>query len=459
MAVIISTNPARNYEKLGQVKVTSDSEITKKVKDARIAAYAWKRLGIDKRVLLMRHVADIFKAHADQIAQLITQEVGTPITECREEVLWNWEYIEWFLDNANTYLSDEVIHAGNNVRYKIRYEPLGTAAVITPWNLPFDMFIWGIFPNLIAGNTVIYKASAECALTGKLIDEIMSTTGLPKGVFSAIHGTGKQGEKLANEQGVDFIWFTGSTYVGKKLYEKAGRKFIKTIVELGGSNPAIIFKDADLDLATDAIVGSRFAFCAQTCDAVKRVIVHKDVYEKVLLLLEKKIRQLRIGDPGDPATQIGSLVSKKQYNTLIFQVKDALDKGAHIITGGKQPDNLKGAYYLPTLLTNINRNMKVWNEEVFGPVLPIATFYTEEEAINMANDTEYGLGSMVFTKNKSRQERIVGEIKAGSVNFNGISHFKPFNPFGGYKASGMGREHGAAGFRELVQIKLISEAV
>lgn len=455
MKTIISTNPAKNYQVIGEVTVTTNKEIVQKVNDANSAKDDWKSLGVKKRIENVRKAYLAYKNNQVKIAELITREVGTPITECKDEVAWNWSYMDWFLENVESAIKDEITFEDNKSLHKIIYEPQGAVAVITPWNLPFDLFIWGVIPNLLVGNTVVYKAAEECVLTGKLLEEISLKVGFPKGVLSFVHGDGEEG-KFLTEQNIDLIWFTGSTEVGKSIYELAGKKFIRALLEMGGSNPVIIFEDADIDSLVGNVVAKRFMFCGQTCDADKRLIIHEDKYDEFLEKVKSKIDSFVIGDPEDPKTTMGPLVSKKQLDSLILQVEDALKKGAKVVCGGKQPEKLRGAFYLPTVLTNIKRNMKVWKEEVFGPVLPIMTYRSEKEAIDLANDTSYGLGSQVFTKDRQRIKRIEGLIKAGNIDFNGVGHFKPFNPFGGYKNSGMGREHGIVGFRELCQIKTVS---
>jgi len=453
---IISTNPGRNYEIVGEVEITTNSVIRKKVQDANDAKEDWRRLGVVKRAAILRKAYQAFKQRAEDIAEIITKEIGAPITECREEVAWDWGYFEWFLDHAQQYLAPEIIHEDKNEIFRQIYEPLGTAVAITPWNLPFDLFLWGVIPNLLVGNTVIYKASSQCALSGKLFEEIMDSIGLPKGVFSAIHGTSIQGEYLAH-QAVDLIWFTGSSEVGKLLYELAGRKFIKAVMEMGGSNPAIVFADADLDLVTEKIMFKRYAYNGQTCDAVKRLIVHKEVFTQVVDRLKARVAKIVIGDPQDPKTQMGPLTSKKQLEKLIKQVNTSVKMGTKVIIGVRQPEYLKGAYYLPTILTGITGKMPVWKEEVFGPVLPIVQFESEEEAVRLANDTPYGLSAQVYTKDMKLAQKMASELKAGSVDINGINHFRPFVPFGGFKESGMGKEHGKLGFHDLCRIKVISQ--
>ncbi len=414
-----------------------------------------ERNGDKKRIELLKSIFNEFTVRADEISILTTKETGRAITESKAIINGHLNKIKWFLDNAESALCDEITHEDKESIHKIIYEPIGTAVVITPWNHPFGMFVWGVIPNLLAGNTVVFKISEECPLVGKLIEDIMLSHHLPEGVFSEVYGGGEIGWKLAQEN-IDLIWFTGSTKVGQQLFKLAGEKFIKAILELGGSNPCIVFDDVDTEKIVDKIYSKRFKLCGQTCDALKRLIVHESIANKLIDDLKKKIESIKVGDSENPETDMGSLVAKRQLNLLESQIKDALDKGAKVVTGGTSPEGVSGAFYLPTLLTNINKDMKVWNEEVFGPVLPVITFKTEEEAISLANDTIYGLGSIVFTKDLERAQKIASKINSGTVEINNAIHWLSCNPFGGYKKSGMGREHGDIGFKELCQIKVIS---
>jgi len=455
MAKLISTNPAKNHEVVGEVEISTEKEIQDKVALANKAKTVWKELGIKKRIELLKPICEEFKQKSNEIAELISKEMGKPIKECLDEASDYVEEFEWFMENAESALKDEITHEDNNSIHKIVYEPFGTTAVITPWNFPFGMAIWGIIPNLIVGNTVVFKISEECPLMGKLIEEVMNNHNLPKGVFSEVYGAGKVGEKLSKSD-IDFIWFTGSTKVGQLLYKTAAEKFIKVILEMGGSNPCIVFEDAEISSAVETIYDGRFYNCGQVCDAIKRLIVHESIFDKVVSELKIFIETKQVGNPLNKNTDIGSLVAKRQLKLLQEQLKDALNKGAKIIIGGKSPENLKGAYFEPTILTNITKDMRVYTEEVFGPVLPVIKFKTEEEAVELANDTIYGLGSRVISKDIERAKRVASKIDAGTVEINQGSRWLPCNPFGGYKKSGMGREHGVIGFRELCQLKVIS---
>ncbi len=456
MAKLISTNPAKDYETVGEVEISSDKDIAEKVKDAQEAKLIWKESGVKKRIELLRGIQKEFLNRKREIIDIIIKEIGKTRKDANAEFNRYCNEFMWFLDNGEELLKEEVTYEDDKTIHKVHYEPFGVCAAIAPWNYPFGMFVWGAIPNLISGNTVVFKHSEECPLTGKLIEEIMLCKNLPKGVFNEIYGAGDTGSRLL-KQNIDLIWFTGSSKTGKEIYKIAADKFIKAILEMGGSNPGIIFKDAEVDKFIDKLYAKRFTACGQSCDALKRLIVEEPIFDEVIRKLKNKIESKIVGDPDKEETDIGSLVAKRQLELLELQVKDAISKGAKIVTGGKKPGKLKGAYYMPTILTSVTREMRVWNEEVFGPVLAVVPFKSEEEAVSLANDTRYGLGALVFTNDKKRAERVVSKIQAGTVEINSAVHWMPCNPFGGYKESGMGREHGTFGFHELCQIKVVSK--
>jgi len=455
MAKLISINPSNN-QVLGEVEISTEEEIKNKVQKANQARKAWKELGLEERVKALRKVVEKFTEKKEELAKLSSQEMGMPISQSRMDVEDGISFFNWYLDNASKYLSPEVIHADEKVTQTVSYEPIGTAAVITPWNFPFTNFIWGAGQNLIVGNTVVYKTSEECPLFGKLLEEIINSAGLPEGVFSQVYGDGTVGDLLVH-QDINLISFTGSTKAGKHLYEVGGEKFIKVVCELGGSAPGIIFADADLDKVIDTIYGNRFTNCGQMCDALKRLIVEKSVFEDVVERLKKKLESLNVGNAEDETTDMGPLVANRQLELLEEQVKDAVDKGAKVVIGGKRPEGLIGVFYEPTILTNITKDMRVWQDEVFGPVLPIISFESDEEAIKLANDTKYGLGSYIYTEDKEKALEVASNIETGMVSINTASYINACSPFGGIKDSGIGREHGKYGFHELSQLKVVAQ--
>lgn len=455
MSKFVSSNPAKNYTVIGSVDISTVAMIKKKVDEARKAKTFWKELGVERRTEILKPLFEKFFRRQKEIALLITREIGKPISESLSDLDWDKSYFRDFLEKGKEYLKDDITYKDKKSSHRVVYEPLGVAAVIVPWNFPFSNFFWGVIPNLIAGNTVVFKHSEECPLTGRLIEEIMNEIKLPGGVFSEVYGDGEVGEMLVREK-IDLIWFTGSSAVGRHLYKIAGEKKIKAILEMGGSNPFIVFEDVDVYKIIEDLYLARFSNNGQVCDSLKRLIVHKKIFEEVVGKLKERVGKAIVRNPEDPKTQLGSLVAKRQLELLESQVEDAFKKGARIVIGGKRPKDLKGAYYLPTILTSIKRNMRVWQEEVFGPVLPIIAFTREEEAVELANDTAYGLGAKVYSKDKKRALRVAAKLEAGCVEINNGNHWLPCNPFGGYKDSGMGREHGKWGFQELCQVKVVS---
>jgi acyl-CoA reductase-like NAD-dependent aldehyde dehydrogenase len=306
--------------------------------------------------------------------------MGMPINLSKADVDDSMHYFSWYLDNAEKYLSPEVISEDEKTKLTIFREPIGLSANITPWNFTTSNFVWSAAQSLISGNVVVYKTSEEVTLSGKLIEEIMNESDLPVGVFSEVYGNGEVGKILVNCD-IDVICFTGSTNTGKYLYKVAASKFIKVFLELGGSALGIIFEDVNIDRVIDSFFGNRFMYCGQVCDGLKRLIVHKDVADDVVKKLVEKINNTRVGDPLDEKTEIGPLVSEKQLNTLMAQVEDAREKGAKKVVGGERLNINGGYFYKPTVLTNVSKNMKVWTEEVFGPVLPVVTFKTDEDGV------------------------------------------------------------------------------
>ena len=339
MAILISTNPAKNYKKIGSVSVSTPQEIKRKVDQANKAKSDWKELRATKRRDLLLPLFREFQRRKKEIALLVTREIGKPITESLSDLDWDDEYFNDFLKNGPKYLKNETTHKKGRVVHKIIYEPIGTAAVIVPWNFPYANFLWGVVPNLIAGNTVVFKHSEECPLVGRLCEEMMNKLKLPKGVFSEVYGDGKVGEILVKQK-IDFIWFTGSSKIGKQLYEIASKKFIRSTLEMGGSNPAVVFEDINVDEIIDQLYSGRFSNNGQVCDAIKRLIIHEKVFDEVVEKLKKRVEKAVVGDPEDKKTDLGSLVAKRQLETLESQVEDAIEKEAKIIIGGKTPSGL-----------------------------------------------------------------------------------------------------------------------
>lgn len=453
---IVSLNPSKNYAVIGQIEPSTHHEIDTAIINAQVAQPAWSRLTVSERVAFLERVYQEFVDARDDMLSIIPQEMGMPVFLCNLEIDYGLRYLRGYLDYAQQWLAPEVVYEDKHEIHYLYYEPKGVAGVSVPWNYPFSNFIWGVMQNLVVGNTVVFKHSEECVFTSKLLQEIMNSAQLPQGVFNTIYGTGSQAGDYLMNGALDLIWFTGSTGVGRHLYQVAAKKLIPVVLELGGSAAGIVFEDADLAITIESIYYNRFLNSGQTCDGLKRLIVHTSIFDTVVTALQKMLILKKIGPADDPTTDIGPLVAQRQVEALEQQVNDALNKGAKVITGAQRPAQLLGAYYEPTILTHITFDMKVWKEEVFGPVLPVVPFTTQEEAIALANDSIYGLGGFVYTQNTQRALQVSRLLQTGNVNVNGASYVIAQDPFGGYKQSGIGREHGKAGLRELTSLKVIA---
>lgn len=451
--LINSYNPANN-ELLGQVQSTTLLEIKKIVRNSNLAFETWGYLSWAERGKYIRKLYDEIKKKKKELAQLVTTEMGMPISESLLDIDNGLDYIKWYMDNVGSIFEEKVTYEDEKEIDKVIFEPRGAVAVIVAWNFPFSSFVWQAVSNLIVGNTVIIKHSEYVPLCSKFIYEIVASV-LPENVFSVVYGDGEVGENLVN-QDVAMICFTGSTKTGQKLYKIAADKFIPIVLECGGSAPGIVFEDADVDAVIDSMYVNKFANTGQVCDGQKRLIVHESKFDEVCEKLKQCVEDKKIGNPLDEKVDIGPLVSISQLEKLDNQVKDAIDKGATLVCGGKRIEMDNGNYYLPTILTNITKNMRIYYEEVFGPVIPIIVFKSLDEAIEIANDIDYGLGGYVYTSNKLTYDIVVKRLKTGMIALNNLYYLRPCNPFGGYKKSGIGKNNGEFGLKELCNVKVVT---
>ena len=450
---IKSYNPANN-ELLGEIEETSLNEINNIFNKSKEASKTWDFLTLEERISYIQKLYSVIKNKKQEFAELITNEMGMPISESLYDIDSGLEHIEWYMNNAQKIIGEKVTYEDENEIDKIIFEPKGVVAVIIAWNFPFSSFVWQAVTNLIVGNVVIIKHSELVPLCSKFIYDMVNSV-LPKNVYNVVYGAGEVGKKLV-EQNIDLICFTGSTKTGQNLYKIAGEKFIGAVLECGGSAPGIVFEDADIDSIVEAMYINKFANSGQICDGQKRLIVHKSKIEEVCNKFKECIENKHIGNPLDEKTEIGPIVSISQLKKLEDQVKDAVTKGATVICGGKRLEDNNGNYYLPTILANITKDMKVYTEEVFGPVIPIIEFDTIEQAIEIANDTQYGLGGYVYTTDRKKFDRVVKELKTGMIAWNNLYYLRPCNPFGGYKKSGLGKNNSEVGLQELCNMKVVT---
>lgn len=449
--ILYSYNPANN-QILGQIETTPLEQIDNIVKKSREAFALWGNLSLQERLFYIQRLYAMIESKKQEFARLITMEMGIPITESIIDIDSGLSHIAWYIDNAENILKPAATYEDETEIDQIIFEPKGIAAVIIAWNYPFSSFVWQAIPNLIAGNTVVIKHSELVPLCSKFIYDIVASV-LPPNVYGVIYGKETEGSRLVH-QDIDIICFTGSTQTGQSLYQTAGEKFIPVVLECGGSAAGIVFEDADIDSVLDAIYINKFANAGQICDGQKRLIVHENKFDEVCEKLTQYLQKKKIGNPLSATTEIGPLVSPSQLEKLEAQVSDAIQKGAKLLCGGKRIPLDNGNYYEPTLLTTITNDMRVYHEEIFGPVLPIMTFRTFEEAIRIANDTQYGLGGYVYTTNRKIFHKTARMLKTGMVAWNNLYYLKPSNPFGGYKKSGMGKNNGTFGLTQLCNIKV-----
>lgn len=450
---IKSYNPSNN-ELLGEVEETSVNEIENIYKKSKETSKIWGYLTLKERISYIQKLYNVIKSKKQEFAELITNEVGMPISESLYDVDSGLEHIEWYMNNAQKIIGEKITYEDEKEIDKIIFEPKGVVAVIIAWNFPFSSFVWQAVTNLLVGNTVIIKHSELVPLCSKFIYDMVNSV-LPENVYNVVYGDGEIGKKIV-EQDIDLICFTGSTKTGQSLYKLAGEKFIGAVLECGGSAPGIVFEDADIDNVIEAMYINKFANSGQICDGQKRLIVHKSKMEEVCNKFKEYIENKHIGNPLDEKTEIGPIVSIEQLEKLEEQVKDAIEKGAKVICGGKRLEDNNGNYYLPTILTNITKDMKVYTEEVFGPVIPIIEFDTIEQAIDIANDTLYGLGGYIYTTDRKKFDRVVKELKTGMIAWNNLYYLRPCNPFGGYKKSGLGKNNSEIGLQELCNMKVVT---
>ena len=444
-------NPATE-EIINTYKIMTKEQINEKVKKAKNAFFEWKK-DIQKRAEYLYHVAHVFRQDKERLAKVITNEMGKAIKEARSEVekcVWVMEY---YADNGRVLVTDEVVNTDARKSF-ITFEPLGTVGSIMPWNFPYWQALRFASPSLMAGNTIVLKPASATMQCGIEIEKAFEKAGVPQPVFQTIVGDSTAAEMLIDSDSINAITFTGSVPVGAKVAQRATSQLKKTVLELGGSDPFIVCADADIEKASTGAVKGRFINCGQSCIASKRFIVVKNIANEFIEKFIQKTEKLKVGDPSSDDTDIGPLVNAKALKTIDSQVNDSIKEGAEVFIGGEQMGS-KGYFYKPTILGNTTPNMRIVNEEVFGPVAPILIAENEKEAIKLANDSEFGLGASIWTKDLENAEVLSNIVESGIVSVNNVVVSDPRVPFGGIKKSGFGRELSRYGMLEFVNIKSI----
>jgi succinate-semialdehyde dehydrogenase/glutarate-semialdehyde dehydrogenase/succinyl-CoA reductase len=448
---LTTINPATE-EILNKYNIMTKEEVNTIVKKARNAYKEWEK-DLDKRIDSLYDVSKELRKNKENLSRTATNEMGKAIKEARAEVdkcVWA---IEYFADNGKNFIHDESFNTDAR-KSTIKFEALGVIGSIMPWNFPYWQALRFAAPSLVVGNTIVLKPASATMQCGIEIENIFKKAGLFDGIFNTLIGDSSVAEILVDSPDVNAVTFTGSVPVGAKVAQRATSQLKKTVLELGGSDPFIVCADADIEKASTGAVKGRFINCGQSCIASKRFIVVKNIANVFIEKFIQKTEKLKVGDPSSEDTDIGPLVNAKALEIIDSQVNDSINEGAEVLTGGKQIGG-KGYYYTPTILGNITPNMRIVNEEVFGPAAPILIADNEKEAIKLANDSQFGLGASIWTQDLENAEVLSSIIKSGIVSVNNVVVSDPRVPFGGIKKSGFGRELSRYGMLEFVNIKSI----
>jgi len=444
-----SINPY-NGEKLYEFKELTDKELHDKIQVAHEAFQSWKRTNFAKRSEYMLKAAEELSTNTGKYAKIMTQEMGKPISQSVAEVEKCAWVCEYYAENAEDQLQDEIIATDADKSY-VSYEPLGVILAVMPWNYP----LWQVFrfaaPNLMAGNVGVLKHASNVMKSAEMIAEIFEKAGFPKGCFqNLVIGSDKIPSVLENEF-IKAVTLTGSKPAGASVASIAGENIKKSVLELGGSNALIVFADADIEKTVATCVKARFQNTGQSCIAGKRLLVHSDIADDFKEKFISKVKELKKGDTMDTNTYIGVLAREDLAKDIEKQVNDSINMGAKLELGGKR----NGTYFEPTVLSEVTPKMPIFKEETFGPAIGITTFETDEEAVKLSNDSDFGLGVSIFTNNIERAKKLVPQFDEGAVFVNELVKSDPRLPFGGVKISGYGRELSGHGIKEFMNKKTV----
>lgn len=448
------TNPATG-EVLGTVPNMGTAE-TKRALEAAHAAWGdWRSRTARERAIILRKWYDLMIANQDDLATLLTAEQGKPLAEARGEITYAASFLEWFGEEAKRVYGDTIPGHMQDKRIMVLKEPVGVVAAITPWNFPSAMITRKVGPALAAGCPVVLKPATQTPFSALALAVLAEEAGVPKGVFSVLTGSARDiGGEMTSNPIVRKVTFTGSTEIGKLLMEQCAKTVKKTSMELGGNAPFIVFDDADLDAAVAGALASKYRNTGQTCVCANRLLVQSGVYDSFAEKLKAAVQKMRVGDGLKGETDQGPLIDENAVLKVEEHVADALEKGAKLMSGGKRHE-LGGTFFEPTILADVTTEMKVAREETFGPLAPLFRFETEEEAVRMANDTEFGLASYFYSRDIGRVTRVMEGLEYGIVGVNTGIISTEVAPFGGIKESGTGREGSKYGIEDYLEVKYV----
>ncbi len=446
------TNPATG-EVLGTVPNMGAAETRRAIEAANAAWGPWRKKTAKERANILRKWFNLMMENQDDLGVLMTAEQGKPLAEAKGEVAYAASFIEWFAEEAKRTYGDVIPAHQGDKRIIVTKEPIGVVAAITPWNFPSAMITRKAAPALAAGCPVVLKPATMTPYSAFALAELAHRAGIPAGVFSVLTGSATQigGEMTANPT-VRKLTFTGSTEIGKILLEQCAKTVKKTSMELGGNAPFIVFDDADLDAAVEGAIMSKYRNTGQTCVCANRILVQDSVYDAFAAKLTAAVAKLKVGDGLKGETQQGPLIDMKAVEKVEEHIADALKKGAKLLAGGKR-HALGHSFFEPTILANVTTDMAVTREETFGPVAPLFRFKTEEEAVKLANDTEFGLAAYFYARDLGRVWRVAEQIESGIVGINTGIISTEVAPFGGVKESGLGREGSKYGIEDFLEVK------
>ena len=447
----ISTINPTTGEEITTFSTMDKNQVFELVGKAKRAYPEWKK-EYEKRRSYIYNLVEYLKKNKVRLAKVATLEMGKPLKESIGEVEKCAWALEFYADHGDSFLSDEVLNTDARKSF-LSFEPLGVIGSIMPWNFPYWQALRFAAPCLMAGNVIVMKPSRVTMQSGIEIERAFTESGIPDGIFQTVVGSVDSANSLIDSD-VNAVTFTGSTNAGAKVGERAARNLKKCVLELGGSDPFIVLDDAIIEKAAEGAVKGRFINCGQSCVASKRFFVGKNIAKDFIELFIKKASQLKVGDPTSMDTDIGPISSKDGLETISGIVEDAKEKGAEILLGGSKIEG-KGFFYQPTILTNIKPNMRIAKEETFGPVAPITIVENESEAVKLANDSEFGLGTSIWTKDLAKADKMSRRIESGIVSVNNVVISDPRIPFGGIKHSGFGRELSRYGMMEFINLKSV----